>query len=148
MSWTVSAVPFEAVEDMWPTVLPMLQDAIDMSDGRIDAATVLDSLRARTFVLWVVYPPDLSICAAMVTSVMQYPLKSVLSVRLMGGHGMQHWLASVVQVLRNFAHDSGLPGVEMTGREGWLRPLTRLGWSPLSVVCSIDAIAVSEADGV
>lgn len=148
MTWTVSAVPFEAVEDMWPTVLPMLQEAIDMSDGRIDATTVLDSLRARTFVLWVIYPPDLGICAAMVTSVVQYPLKSVLSVRLLGGHGMKNWLASASAVLRNFAHDSGLSGVEMIGRYGWLRPLTGLGWSPLSVVCQIDAIAVSEAGGV
>lgn len=145
MTWTVSAVPFEAVADMWPTVLPMLQPAIDLSSGRIDADAVLEGLKNRFYVLWVIYPQDLSLCAAAVTHTAKYPRKSMLTVDLLGGHGMQAWLDDLATTFRKFAQVQGLAGVEMTGRPGWARVLSRLGWKHISVVCEMNAISAPGA---
>lgn len=115
----------------------MLQPAIDRADGRISADTVLQGLTSRTHLLWLVSRGD-ELAAAFTTRVAQYPLKSMLVIECLGGSRLKEWAARTTETLQNFAKDYGLDGIEMFGRDGWVRALKPYGWKHSMVVCEID----------
>jgi len=135
--WEAGIVPEEHVHAIWPRVLPMLQPAIDRADGRISADTVLQGLISRTHLLWLISFED-QIAAAFTTRVARYPLKQMLVIECLGGEKLNEWAQSTTEMLRSFAKDYGLDGIEMFGRDGWSRALKPYGWKHSMVVCEID----------
>ncbi len=139
MTWSVTNIPLEAVDEMWPTVAPLLAPAVERSHGRVDMAAVTEGLTARRYLLWVAYAEDREIAAAFITRVAVYPRKSMLAIDFAGGGRMSAWLPTVLDTFRRFAEDSGLDGAEFYGREGWVKPVSRYGWRQNIVLCEIDA---------
>lgn len=139
MTWTVTLVPTEAVDDLWPTVAPLLAPAIEYSGGRIDLESVHEWLLDRRYLLWIAYPEDKVIRAAFATREARYPRRSMLAIDLCGGDGMRRWAADATHVFQSYARDAGLDGVEIYGREGWSRALHRYGWASSVVLVDINA---------
>ena len=140
MTWTVTAVPPTELKAIWMTVVPLLKPAVARSGGRVTMATLFSGLSERRYLLWVTYPADLTIRAAFVTRIAQYPARKLVAVDFAGGAGMPDWLASVSDTFRRYATDAGCSGVEMSGRAGWARVLGAYGWTQDFVVLTVDAI--------
>ncbi len=141
MTWTVTLVPTEAVDDLWPTVAPLLAPAMEYAGGRIDMDSVHEWLLDRRYLLWVAYPEDRIIRAAFATREARYPRRSMLVIDLAGGSHMRRWAADATVVFQSFARDAGLDGVELCGRTGWARALRAYGWRDALVVLEINAAA-------
>lgn len=134
----MSVIPTEGVDVFWPKVKHLLAPAVELSGGRLDMSALLDGLREARYVLWVVYDDDVAIRAAFTTRIAVYPRRKVLAVECAGGTGMHHWVELVQYTFRSFARDMGLQGVEMYGRPGWLRVLSRYGWKHSMMVMDVD----------
>lgn len=91
------------------------------------------------YLLWVARQDDMVVHAAFLTRVAEYPNRRLLAVDCAGGTMMEGWLETANHTFRAFALDSGLDGVEMSGRRGWLKVLGRLGWKETFVVMETDA---------
>lgn len=137
MSWSAGIVAADKVELLWPVVAPLLKPAVDRAGGRISMETVLSSLAAGTHLLWIV-ANDSTITAAFTTRVAKYPLKSMLVVECLGGSRLKEWVESTNEMLKRFAKDSGLSGVEMYGRSGWSKALAPYGWETSMVLCEMN----------
>lgn len=148
MTWTVTLVPTEAVNDLWPTVAPLLAPAMEYAGGRIDLESVKEWLLDRRYLLWVAYPEDKIIRAAFATREARYPRKSMLVVEIAGGSDMRRWVSEATRIFRSYARDIGFDGVEMFGRRGWTGALKPYGWEESCVLCEIGAAEqVSDAQG-
>jgi hypothetical protein len=134
----MSVIPTEGVDIFWPEVEPMLAPAVALSGGRLDMPALLEGLHTAKYVLWVVYDDAQVIRAAFTSRVAVYPRRSVLAVECAGGTGMRHWVGLVQETFRNVSRDLGLSGVEMYGRPGWLRVLSRYGWKHSMMVMEVD----------
>ncbi len=139
MTWTVTLIPTEAVDDLWPTVAPLLAPAMEYAGGRIDMDSVHEWLLDRRYLLWVTYAEDKIIRAAFVTREARYPRRNMLVIDICGGTHMRRWAAEGTRVFTSFARDVGLDGVEMCGRAGWTRSLRPYGWSDGLVILDINA---------
>lgn len=102
-------------------------------------ATLFSGLQNMNMLLWVVYQPDKVIRTALVTHQASYPARRMLSVDFVGGTQMRGWVGKVNEAFLAYAVDAGLDGVEMAGRDGWLRVLEPYGWKRGFVVMDIDA---------
>lgn len=141
MTWSVTLVPTSEVKDWWPTVAPMLEPAIALSNGRADLISVLQWLLDRRYLLWVAYPESRMVQAAFVTREARYPGKAMLCLDFCGGAEMHGWMEEGTRIFRAFAKDVGLDGVELYGRLGWQKALKGYGWRPLGMLVEIDAAA-------
>lgn len=140
MTWTLTIVPLEEIETMWPTVAPMLARAVVYSGGRTSTGALFAACKASRGLLWVVYRQlDKIIRAAFVTRVAAYPRRTMLVIDCAGGTHMKGWLKTVLDTFRRFAAESGYGGVEMYGRKGWRRVLARCGWTEAFVVMEAQA---------
>lgn len=145
--WHMKSIRAEDVPAIWPIVLPQLAPAIAVTNGRTSMGEIFRQLAAERCILWVVFEDDQPVAASFITRVAQYPLKRMLVVEACGGSEMAEWLPTVIDVLRRFAADSGLAGVEMFGRPGWARALRPYGWATTLVLCEIDAPGARQENG-
>ena len=145
MTWSMTAIPPEGLKPMWPTVAPLLAPAIKRSGGRVTMRDLFSGLSEQRYLLWVVYfVPDVTVQAAFVTRVAEYPSRTLLAVDFAGGSRMRGWVGKVQQTFREYARDMGLDGVEMFGRPGWTEVLGRYGWKASMVLVEADAATESD----
>lgn len=138
MTWHCGIVPRAHLEALWPVVAPLLQPAIDRTDGRISADTVRQSLES-THTLWIISDGD-HIAAAMTTRVAEYPLKKMLVVECIGGSQLKQWQPVAIKALTGYAKDNALNGIEMYGRPGWAKSLSAYGWRQTMVLCEVNIV--------
>jgi hypothetical protein len=145
MTWSMSVVPAEGVDLFWERVAPLLAPALLYSGGRIDADALYEGLILRRYLLWVVMDDDV-IQAAFATRTAAYPRRRMLAVDCAGGSRMREWLDLVQQTFRNYARDTDCDGVEMYGRPGWERALSRYGWKRTMVIMEVGRAAPQEVE--
>lgn len=139
MTWRLTSVPIEDLKAVWPIVAPLLAPAVARSGRRLTMRRSFEALQDGRYLLWLARQEDLVVHAAFLTRTASYPNRTVLAVDCAGGTGMDDWLEAADRTFRAFAADSGLGGVEMSGRRGWLKILGRLGWKETFVVMETDA---------
>lgn len=132
--WSVRSIPAEDVPKHWHIVAPLLVDAVALSGGRYDMRAVLDGLVRKVALLWVIYDDDLVVRAAFTASRRQYPRAAWLCVEFLGGEDMASWVGEVDRTLTAYARDSGLAGLELVGRKGWVKALGPLAWRENAVM--------------
>ena len=142
----MSVIPAEGVGLFWERVAPLLAPAVAQSGGRLDMDALYEGLILRRYLLWVACDDEV-VRAAFTTRIAAYPRRKVLAVECAGGTDMRHWVDLVQQTFRNFAGDSGLEGVEMYGRPGWLRVLSRYGWKHTMMIMEVDQRAAPQETG-
>ena len=111
------------VEDELERCRPWIEAALEHSGGTHDFQDVVDELRSGSMQLW----PAPKGC--IVTQLVIYPKKKVIHVFLAGGNLEQ--ILDMDEDVINWAKQQGCSAGTMSGRLGWKKPLTKLGWKPL-----------------
>ena len=124
----VTIVPPIHIQMIWEQVEPMLSPAVERSNGRWTTDFVYQSLVSGHKHLWVVFDESAGICCAVVTSVMIYPGKKMLSIDFLGGDKINYWAVKLLEVLNSFAKDAGCNGIEAYARFGFWKWLERDGF--------------------
>lgn len=127
----VSIVLPDQVPDIWNRVVPFLEQAVETSNGRMSAANTLDRILKSQVYLWVCYDDQsLEIAGAATTHVTPYDGGvKYLTVELLAGERFSEWRDIMQAALVKLAIAESCIGVELIGRDGWVRELRDLGWT-------------------
>ena len=129
MAYEVSLVPGNKLYEVEDDVFGWLQPSIDMTGGRFSRDSYARDIEEGRSHLWIVFDNEtLNIDAAIVTSVEQYPHKTMLNWALVGGTNVEQWVEILHEKVDQFRKDIGCDGSESVGRAGWVRLLKPLGW--------------------
>jgi hypothetical protein len=102
---------------------PYIEAALKYTGGTHDIIDIYEGLYKGTMQLW---PAEKS---CLVTEIINYPKMKVLNIFL-GGGDLTEILSMHSDVIR-WAKDQGCTALNMTGRFGWKKPLSKYGWKPL-----------------
>jgi len=109
------------LQTMWPLVAPLVQKAVDYSDGKTTLEETGDDLMAKRKQLWVVVNEERAIVAAAVTSLQKFRSGLFLAtIILLGGEGGN--LKEILELRSEFeawAKTEGCNRVDIMTRKGW-----------------------------
>jgi hypothetical protein len=125
---TVALVPPLHIQMVWEQVEAFLVPAVEKSNGRWSMDYLYGTLVSGQKHLWVVFDETKSINCVAVTSVVDYPLKKMLSIEFLGGNDIESWVFKLLDVLNRFAWDAGCGGIEATARFGFWKWLEKDGF--------------------
>lgn len=129
--WSVSTVPPEQLEAVWPDVARSLAEVQDL-----DLEALRASLADGRRILWVVHRGD-AISSSVVLEFVRHSSERLgLRVVALAGERFWEWAETVQQLLVDLAELTGAETLEASARPGMARWLSRLGWRPQKVVVS------------
>jgi hypothetical protein len=131
-SATLSLASPQEVPSLWPVVSPMLREAIGMTSGRLDEATVFKALATGEFHLWLVVQDGL--IGAFVTQICTWPTGlRVAHFVLAGGREHRAWIPLMAKV-EEWARANNCQILDASGRKGWQRSMETLeGWKVMAI---------------
>ncbi len=106
----------------WPQVAPLLEQAVEMSNGTFlleDIRRFIEDGAQQLLVAEI----DGQIVAAMVTEVVDYPRKRSIKLVFAGGSRMDEWSEDLNRFMELGAKNIGAELIEVHGRPGWARYL-------------------------
>lgn len=104
--------------------------------GRHNPEDIHDGLVDGKFQLWMA-SVDGNLVAACISGLVPYPQRPMLNVLFVGGTQMDKWLADLIDKLKRFAVHNNLNGIEMVGRNGWLRTLDKFGFEDKAIMMEL-----------
>lgn len=110
----------------------ILKPAIERSRGRESFASILQEIDEGRSVLWTGFKGNKLMVAA-TGQVITYPHARVLRIPFLAGEGMTDILQNEQEVL-DFAVKQGCSSMELIGRPGWEKVLTKVGWEKSHIV--------------
>lgn len=110
----------ERVHEIWPSVAPLLKQAIARTGLAVFAMIERDILEGSSL-LWIVWNGE-SIEAAASTSLQQTDAGKVCVITACAGSGMTRWV-SLTRGIEAYAQVEGCCCVRIFGRKGWSRVL-------------------------
>ena len=126
--WAIDGVPSASVGDVWPTVWPIIKEAVDVTPEavRFTEEQILNMLINREMQLWVIMNlPRERICAAAITSLINVdefiPDAMALEVPFVAGRGMNDWIRALNKLLGEYGRIMGAQYLFGYGRKGWER---------------------------
>lgn len=127
MSVSVAQCPYDELDAIWPQVSHHIDRVMKHTGGRYttdDAFYLLKQEEAQLFVVAV----DSYISAACITQLSDYPRKLYLTILFLGGTGFDLFADLLLSKLKQFAQFESCDGIEIFGRPGWSRVLTKYGF--------------------
>ena len=120
---------------VWDKVLPMVESAIEYSNGEYTADYLLDCIHSSDAQLWVGHEQG-HIRYVCITSVETFKATgaTILKILLLAGNGIDDWLDSNLPELESWAIDNGATAIWNYGRSGWERKLRPHGFRKVSTV--------------
>lgn len=118
--------------EYWPIAKEYLKPSIDMNRGALTEDDVYQLVKDKDMQLWGVHNGDLK--AVFVTQIVEYLRTKRLRLVLIGGHEMDGWEAIVSDAMDRFAKENGCSGIELWGRKGWLKRLSKYGYEEYETV--------------
>ncbi|MCK1393644.1 hypothetical protein [Bradyrhizobium sp. 1] len=110
----------EYVREIWPSVAPLIKQAI-VRTGLSAFATIERDILAGISLLWVAWNGSV-VEAAASTSLQQTEAGKVCVITACAGTGMTRWL-SLIRGIEAYAEAEGCRCVRIFGRKGWARLL-------------------------
>lgn len=124
----VSIVPVKHLDIFWQQVEPILKPAADYSNGRYLIEDVYKYIIDESMALWVAHDEG-KIVAAATTHKIDYPQKTVLGIGFWGGLiPLEDFGPQLLEILRQYARETGCVCIEGYGRNGWSRRLKDFGY--------------------
>lgn len=123
----VSLVPLEQINNIWDSICPFLEPAVEVTNGRYTTYDVYVLLQTSKMCLWVAFDDDGVINGIQVTAITDYPSKRALTSVFTGGINLRSWREPMMVMLQNWAKDNGCQIIEGYGREGWVKMLQPYG---------------------
>jgi hypothetical protein len=128
MQTYVSLIPPAHIESAWPSVEEYLLPAVERSNGRWTMEALKQWALHNEKQVWIVFDDDKTIHCVAVTQNVIYPASRMLSIEFLGGTGLNQWAFKLLDVLNNWAKDSGCNGIEATARIGFWKWLEKDGF--------------------
>jgi hypothetical protein len=132
---TMTFAPENIDTDTWPAIHAVLAPALAHADT--PAPELIDLLLANMAQLWVLRKGGDPIAAA-VTELRPSPRGVVVHGMLLAGENMDDWIDDALACVKRHARDVGAIGIEIIGRDGWERLLTRKGWKRSAVTMRLE----------
>lgn len=125
-----SYVPTEYIHEVWPKVRDFIAAATKYTNGRYEPEDVLDLLFFHDHQLWIAIDGD-DIIGCIVTNVVQYPRKKVLSCPFVTGEDFKRWKYPMLRLLGKWASDNECEVLESSARMGWARTFKDDGYTAM-----------------
>lgn len=125
------------IDEVWPEIEPMLEEAIKYSDGKFTAKCVKDALTTKEMQLWVAVNKKEKIQAFAVTQIVNYPAKRVMIIMFASGSCLEKWL-HFIHILKNYAEYQDCRSIEIYGRKGWEKKLAPYGYQTIHSVYRLE----------
>ena len=137
-----TAVSPRFVNSCWGKAKPLLEKACEESNGRFKINSIKDQIDSGVQVLWMLYDSDSDeILVSITTSVLNYPDRRLLAIMFCGADGLDsYWLDhrdKIVPELVEWAKIQGCSGIEVSGREGWVKVLAPYGFEKTYVTLEV-----------
>ncbi len=129
-------VMHHSINNIWQEVSPLLNQAIEYSDGKFSLSDVYHLLRERDMQLWVAYNNS-GLKACCVTQIIPYPQKKVMFLVFSAGIDSENWL-HFTETLNEFAKEQGCTSSEILGRRGWKKKMKQFGFEEIHTVFRCD----------
>lgn len=114
----------------WPQVKSMVREAVRWSPFTRKLQTVNDverRLYAGEYRLWLVFR-DGEVIAALLTQVVEETQCKVLDIAYGAGRFMDEWIGEFYAMMDDLACEMDCKFIRIEGREGWGKPLGKLGF--------------------
>lgn len=127
---TASYVPVEYIHEVWPKIRGYIANATKYTFGRYEPEDVLDLLFFQDHQLWVALDGE-DVIGCIITNVIQYPRKRVLSCPFVTGEDFKRWKYPMLRLLGKWATDNGCEALESSARIGWERVFKDDGYTAM-----------------
>lgn len=108
---------------MWPMIAPLLQRAVDYSEGMTTLEETLRDLLSKQKQLWVIVDDEKKINAALVSCLQKFESGLIAArITLIGGENLKAWF-SLKDEFEKWARVEGCTEVLFHVRKGWIREL-------------------------
>jgi len=126
----LTGIPDYEVVDVWPTVLPLINRVLDMSNGDYTAEYILGRIVDGDYQLWVGYMDNGAVLYTCVTRLEYFEAtnKTALLGMWIAGDNMSEWIDGLLAELESWAIDVGADEMRCIGRPGWERVLKADGY--------------------
>lgn len=104
--------------EFWPAMERLVADALEYDEGCYEPCDILDALKRQEMQAFMSEDGD----CLMVTEIIRYPRKLVLSIVLVAGEMPPDWM-DIRTALENWAAENGCDMVRFKGRPGWVRKM-------------------------
>jgi hypothetical protein len=122
----IRVIPPEEVDYHWAEVAKLLQPVIDISYGEVTLEGIHDRLLSMQEMLLGAFNEDHLTCVC-VLGITQFETgKRALQLPYVGGSGIEEWLASGFDVIKDIARKTGCTHIRGCGRAGWGKVLPEL----------------------
>ena len=129
-----SPVPLNDVGKVWHFCKPLLKKATDRDGSRQTVEGLYGCVKSGTSCLWCIFINDVIVGSA-TTEVNSYIQDKILRVSFLGGERMELWLEGFIESLKEYGRFNGCNGIDLVGRRGWLRELSKFGFEQEKFVC-------------
>lgn len=134
MPYSVSAVPPEMVDAVWPGVLPMIRRGISrVSGGDLTPETIRTAVISGDMHMWAIHEND-EVAAVVVFRILQRLHGRVLYVVMLAGRDMDNWIHELIRLLMDFKDIAGAMSMQATCRLGLAKYLADLGWKRKAII--------------
>jgi len=125
MTQTLHLVEPDMIQDVWPIARPLVEKALDHSEGQMLSTDTLRMILNNKQQLWVGFEEE-ELFTAVVTEPIHYPRHKVLRIITFAtqtGYGMDHWYDTIVDTLSRFGRAIDCNALEAWCRKGLARKL-------------------------
>lgn len=137
----ISLVPSGHIDQIWDVVSPMLDKAVQRSNGRMQLMDLYHDLIDGEQTLWIALD-DTEIIGCCTVMINKYGTGlTTLSYEYLGGADVGRWLGEGHRVLQMYAKEYGATRLEVPqGRKGWMPHLAKLGYrqSAIRYECELE----------
>ncbi len=120
------------VDEAWPDVAPIIEKAIQYTDGKYNLDDILKGVKSRELQLWTASREE-KVTSAMVTKIVQYPQAKTLLMMIYAGEHTRN-MTQFLQPIYAWAKELGCTDVNIYGRAGWERVLNDQGYKKVFTV--------------
>ena len=131
---TITMVPPNYLNSLWPDVREQLARAIKRSHGRWNMEFLYASILNGNQQLWLSFDAENNIDGVGTTEILQYPEKRMIAVQFLGGDRVNDWVWDMLEKFKDFGRDNDCTGIEATARMGFWKWLEQDDFSRSYVV--------------
>lgn len=128
---TPALVPPANLNEAWIKVLPYIRKLVDeAAGGRVTEMSLYRDVTSGHLQMWVVIDEedDGKLVAFAMTRVPSYEKVKLVSIDFSGGEKMEQWVQPIYELIEKWSKEIvHADGIEICGRAGWERMLSRVG---------------------
>jgi hypothetical protein len=131
---TITMVPPNFADTLWPEVRGQLMKAVARSRGRWNEEALLHRIKLGHQHLWLAFDSEHTIDGVGTTELVEYPGKRMLAIQFLGGDKFNDWVWDMLERFADWAKDNNCDGIEATARMGFWKWLEQDGYERSYVV--------------